>query len=135
MKNIYSIFGLHANASILDVCKSYQKKCLFNPNKVFYYSKILEILVSYPKRLIYDALLFQVDILVLADYYHFDLSEEEEYELANIISWIEDFREYVYDSKFLITNEQYLALLESWYDKMEQILFELKSAIQSFYLT
>ena len=135
MKNIYSILSLDANASILDICRSYQKKCMLNPNNIFYYTQILEILGSYSKRLIYDAMLFQVDIFLLANCYHYELQEEEEYELAHIISWIEDFREYVYDLKFLVTDAQYLILMESWYDQMENILFELKCAIKSFYLT
>ena len=135
MKNIYSVFNLQANASILDICRSYQKKCMLNPNNIFYYTKILEILSSYSKRLIYDAMLFQVDIFLLTNCYHYELREEEEYELAHMISWIEDFREYVYDLKFLVDDIQTLALLESWYDQVENILFELKGAIKSFYLT
>ena len=51
-----------------------------------------------------------------------------------IISWMEDFRDFVYDAKFFFTNPLYLNYLEAWYNQMESILMHLKSLVKTFHL-
>lgn len=133
MKNLYTIFKIPYEANLLDIAKAYQTNCLNNPSLIFYYTKIFKILVCPPYKLIYDSMLFHTDIHNL---YYLDssLTEDEEYELGFIINWIEDFRDLVYDAKFLVNNSNHLAVLETWYDQIESILFDLRGAIRSFYL-
>lgn len=134
IKNFYSVFQINNGASLLDISKAYQRLCILNPSKIFFYTKIFKIL-SFPHyKIIYDSMLFQVDFRILFYLESWILNEEEEYELAQVISWLEDFREYVYDSKYFMKNESYFALLENWYNELETILFHLKNSIQTFYL-
>ena len=136
MKNIYSVFDLDVKASLLDICLNYQKKCMEKPGYIFYYTNLLDILTNYPKKLVYDAMLLQTDLFILDQAYqiYYFLDEEQEYDLAIIISWMEDFRDFVYDAKFFFTNPLYLNYLEAWYNQMESILMHLKSLVKTFHL-
>lgn len=134
MKNLYSIFNLNYDASLLDVCKAYQKKCMEMPSFIFYYTKILKIFINLFYKLFYDSLLFQVDIRLLM-LFPKSLNEDDEYELAMIIFYMESLKDYIYDSKYFSSNKRYLLLLENWYDELENILISLKGYIQNFYLS
>ena len=87
-----------------------------------------------PYRLVYDSLLFSVDIRTLS-FFQTSLNEEEEYELALTINLIEHFKDLVYDSKYYYNYPEYLKLLDNWYDDLINILDYLKKNIQSFYLS
>ena len=135
MKDFYAVFNISYQASIVDICQAYQNRCMANPAMVFYYTYIFKILAVKKYKLVYDAMLWQTDIRLLFQLENFDLNEEEEYELANIIFWIEDFREYFYDTKYFTSDFHYRQQLEKWYDELESILGHLKSSIQTFYLS
>ena len=134
MKNLYSIFHIPYQASVLDICKSYQKLCVNHPKFIFYYTKVFKILALPTYKALYDAIYFNIDLRFTIHLNNEYLNEEEEYELASIISWIEDFREYVYDTKYFCDDLRYLEILENWYDEVETILFQLKNRIETFYL-
>lgn len=134
MKNLYSILGVTNHASILDIAKAYQNKCMKNPSACFYYTKIFKILAYTPYRLVYDSLLFSIDIRTLA-FLQTSLNEEEEYELALVIHLIDYYKDSIYDSKYFYHHPEYLKLLEDWYDDLVNILDYLKENIQSFYLS
>lgn len=134
MKNLYSILGVTDHASILDITKAYQNKCMENPASCFYYTKIFKILAYTPYRLVYDSLLLSIDIRTLA-FFQTSLNEEEEYELAITIHLIEYFKDFVYDSKYFYHHSEYLKLLDDWYNDLMDILDYLKENIQSFYLS
>lgn len=133
MKDLYSIFDIPYHASLLDIAKAYQNKCRKNPASVFYYTKIFKILVYTPYKLIYDSMLFHIDVRTLF-YFQSSLTEEKEYELAMVISWIDDFKDFVYDSKYYCDNYVYLELLDDWFNELVYILDRLKEHIQGFYL-
>lgn len=134
MKNLYSILGVANYASILDIAKAYQNKCMENPASCFYYTKIFKILAYVPYRLVYDYLLLSIDIRALA-FLQTSLNEDEEYELAFTIHTLEYFKDFVYDSKYFFQYPKYLKLLDDWYNDLVNILDYLKNNIQSFYLS
>lgn len=134
MKDLYGVFNIPYHVSLLDIVKAYLNKCTSSPSAIFYYTKILKILTYTPYKVIYDSLLFQVDIRILS-YFPNTITEEEEYELAMIIFYIENLKDYVYDSKFIFNDDKYLQQLENWYNELENILEYLKQHIQSFYLS
>ena len=132
MKNLYQVFNIPVNASLLEIRKSYQYLCVLNPSYIFYYTKILKILSYSPYRLCYDAALLNCDIRILYQYIS-SLEEEEEYTLALFISWIEDFRDFVYDLRY--DYKKWQDKLDEWYDEVEVILVHLKERIETFYLS
>ncbi|CDF12084.1 unknown [Mycoplasma sp. CAG:776] len=135
MKNIYSIFKINLSSSLVDICLAYQKLCFKNPPYIFYYTKLFKILINDNYRAIYNAMFTCSDMRFWITFPFWQLEEEDEYVLANIIHWLEDFREFVYDTKFGSNNINYSVILENWYDEMEEILFILKGKIKSFYLS
>lgn len=134
MKNVYYDFNIKPTASLLEICRSYQSLCIKYPKNIFYYTKILRVLANSDVRSIYNTILTQVDLRFWLSFFSLSLSEEEEYLLANFIYWLEDFREFVYDSKFYSNNKRDFLTLDKWYDEMEDILVKLKEKINSFYL-
>ena len=135
MKNLYQELHIDVHASLLQICQSYQTLCTKNPQKIFYYTKILNILTNQKYKLIYDAMLTGMDIRLVYYYSSSVILEEDEFMLAQVISWIEQLREFVYDTKFFTYHSLYLKKLEGWYDELESILENLKSHIKSFYLS
>lgn len=138
--NLYSVLNVSSSAKILEICKAFQNKCLNNPANVFNYTKALAITINKNKRIIHDATYFGINLNILLakeDIYDeiLELTEEEEYELANFIDWLNDFRDLVYDTKYQIMDYNYHQLLEKWFNKIESISEELKSHIHNFYLT
>ena len=134
MKNLYQELHINIQASLLQICQAYQTLCTKNPQKIFYYTKILNILPNQKYKLIYDAMLTGRDIRLVYYYSSLFILEEEEFVLAEVITWIEQLREFVYDTKFFTYHSLYLEKLEEWYDELESILENLKSHIKSFYL-
>ncbi len=134
MKDFYTIFNINYRSSLVSICYAYQKKCLENPSLIFFYTKILKVLTNPQYKIWYDSMLLQIDFRFFLYQPTFTLDEDDEYELALIISWMEDFREYVYDTKYIIQDSYYLTCLEEWYNELENILFYLKSCIQNFTL-
>lgn len=134
MKNIYSIFKINLSSSLIDICLSYQKLCFQNPQYIFYYTKLFKILINDNYRAIYNAMFTHSDMRFWMNFPFLQLEEEDEYVLANIIHWLEDLREFVYDTKFCANNLNYSLTLENWYNEMEEILFVLRGKIKSFYL-
>ena len=100
MKNLYQELHINIQASLLQICQAYQTLCTKNPQKIFYYTKILNILTNQKYKLIYDAMLTGMDIRLVYYYSSLFILEEEEFVLAEVITWIEQLREFVYDTKF-----------------------------------
>lgn len=134
MKNLYDVFNISYTNNLVAICQAYQKKCSFEPQNIFYYTKVLQILTTSPFKMIYDASLLRIDIRFFTNY-DLVVNEEEEYELANIINWIENLRDAVYDTKYKTNNHDYTSNLEIWYNDLETILLELRHYIKSFYLS
>lgn len=135
MRNLYIILGISNNSSLVDICRAYQFKCKINPSSIFYYTKIFKILVNPKSRIIYDAMLWQVDIRLLFSYSdRYNLDPEDEYELAFIIGLIDYLKDYFYDTKYFINNNDYLTKLELWYNELVNILDQLRGEIKTFYL-
>lgn len=138
--NLYDVLSIKPNSKILEVCIAFQKQCLKNPQYIFIYTQALAIIINKQKRIIHDATSYKINLNLLlqnSDIYDtiLKLNEEEEYELANFIDWLNNFRDLVYDTKYQTFDYNYHQLLEKWYDKIEIISEELKNHIHSFYLT
>ena len=132
--NYYRLLSIPPNANILEVLRQYQIKCLNNPQNIFLYTMGLQILTDPHKRMFYDASLFKINVLALISS-HYDYSYIEEWELIPFIEWLNNFKDFFYDTKYFTNDIKYNRLMEKWYDIIEQIIEQLKSYIKTFYLT
>ena len=133
MKDLYAIFNIPYNASLLEITKAYLNLCLKEPTSIFYYTKIFKILACPFYKMIYDSLFWQIDVRFIFFLYR-PLNGEEEHELAQVILLVDYFKDLVYDSKFFYQHPEYLKRLDDWYNELVYILDYLKEEIQSFYL-
>lgn len=134
--NCYALLDIPMNADLLKICKSYRKKCLTNPEKIFIYTEAFSILIDPIKRIIYDANTFKISLPILMNAFstYQEYQNIDEFELINFIEWLNFFKDFFYDTKYYTNNNKYHNIIESWYDIIENIIEELKSHIESIYL-
>lgn len=137
MKNLYQILNISPTSNLKNILIAYSQNCLKSPELIFTYTNALSILVSPFKRMLYDASLYNINCTLLSQYFFIykKLQEIDEYELANFIRWLEDFKNYFYDLKYFINNPKYNLKIEEWYNTLDNVIENLKSEIKSFYLT
>lgn len=135
MKNIYQLFNISPNSSLKNILNAYCKLCIKNPPMIFNYTSALSILIHPIKRMIYDIQLYKINGLIALENYHIyeELQEMDEFELANIISWLEDFKNYFYDLKYFTNDTKIIKKIEEWYDTIDSIIENLKNRMESFY--
>lgn len=136
MINIYKIFNIRPEANILSICNAFKNACLNSPKDTFKYTGFLDILINPNKKLMYDATLFHVDIRALVCNYdrYINLNDEEEYDLINFTLWLDTYKNVFYDLKYQTSNKDFISKVEAWYDKVDEMLENLKELISSIYL-
>lgn len=134
--NYYTLLDIFIDANLLDICNSFQKKCLNNPQNIFLYTKALATLINPTKRIIYDANTLKINLPLLIKNYHIyeEYQNIAEFELLNFIEWLNYFKDFFYDIKYHTNNKRFLNLIELWYNRVENILEELKNYVKSIYL-
>ena len=133
--SLYEILNIKPTSNLLEICLAYQTKCLNNPSSTFIYTKALKVLINKEKRIIHDANIYHISLenLINNNYYN-ELFNIDDYELIPFITWLNDFIDFFYDTKYCVNNSKYINTLELWYVEITNILFNLKEMIKSFYL-
>jgi len=134
--NLYQILNISNQSNILEICNSYQKQCIENPKNTFICTIALSILCNKSKRFLYDSSYYKINLETLSNNYYIyeNYYNIDEYELIPFIEWIENFKDFFYDSKYYYDNSTYHELIEKWYDTIEIVIETLKNYIKNFYL-
>lgn len=104
--NCYEILDLTKYANLLEICTSYQVKCLKHPENTLLYTKALNILINPLKRIIYDSNTFQINLptLIQNSQIYEVYQNIDEYDLLDFITWFSYFKDYFYDTKYFTNN-------------------------------
>lgn len=136
MYNFYNILKINFDANLETILNAYYLSCIEKPTNIFIYTKALKILSNSTLRILYDASILKENFTIkYQEYESYELKQEiDEYKLAFYIEWLENFKNYFYDTKYFYKSKQYTEKIEKWYNELDQIIETLKPLIKSFYL-